>query len=229
MFEIFTSISTSSHAPCGAVERFRSIGSFKGQMVSVSCEIMVGRCSHGYLSRNLGKFFRRDEGFRLTGQQNIIWPMWAVGRWFSVGALIAVMFAMAALAPGALTAESSPGPAKPPLAAIPLTDVASEAESVTFALRDIQSDLSFDRSTKAIADQLPALTREIDGRLVESRKILGQNPSIEMLRRRCRWSCRDTQRLRRHCRTPLPEWCRGSRQACLNTASSRRLAEAPPP
>ena len=107
--------------------------------------------------------------------------MWAAGRWFSVGAFIAVMFAMAALAPGALTAESSPGPAKPPLAAIPLTDVASEVESVTFALRDIQSDLSFDRSTKAIADQLPALTREIDGRLVESRKILGQNPSIEML------------------------------------------------
>ena len=107
--------------------------------------------------------------------------MWAAGRWFSVGAFIAVMFAMAALAPGALTAESSPGPAKPPLAAIPLIDVASEAESVTFALRDIQSDLSFDRSTEAIADQLPALTREIDGRLVESRKILGQNPSIEML------------------------------------------------
>jgi hypothetical protein len=107
--------------------------------------------------------------------------MWAAGRWFSVGAFIAVMFAMAALAPGALTAESSPGPAKPPLAAIPLTDVSFEAESVIFALRDIQSDLSFDRSTKAIADQLPALTREIDGRLVESRKILGQNPSIEML------------------------------------------------
>ena len=157
-------------------------------MVSVSCEIMVGRCSHGYLSRNLGKFFRRDEGFRLTGQQNITWPMWAAGRQFSVGAFIAVMFAMAALAPGALTAESSPGPAKPPLAAIPLIDVASEAESVTFALRDIQSDLSFDRSTEAIADQLPAtdFAQGSCGSQPSDRRSHGSAPATD---RRSPWCC----------------------------------------
>ena len=49
-------------------------------------------------------------------------------------------------------------------------------------LRDIQSDLSIDRSTDTIAQQLPALTREIDSRLRETRNIVVQSPSIEMLR-----------------------------------------------
>jgi hypothetical protein len=58
-----------------------------------------------------------------------------VGRWVLVHVFIAIL-ATAALASGALAAETeSP---EPPPAAIPLTEVASEAESVASALRDLQ-------------------------------------------------------------------------------------------
>jgi small-conductance mechanosensitive channel len=66
--------------------------------------------------------------------------------------------------------------------AIPLGDLVTEAESVSARHRDIQADLSADQSTELIAQRLPAIAREIDGRLRESRRIIAQNPSIEMLR-----------------------------------------------
>ena len=139
---------------------------------------MVGRSEHVYLSRNFSKFFCRDDRFRINGQQGGAWPTPAVGQWVFVHVFIAILVT-AALAPGVLAAE--PEFPEPTPAAIPLTEIVSEAESVESALQDIQSDLSFDRSIKAIAERLPALTREIDGRLAESRKILAQHPSIEML------------------------------------------------
>ncbi len=49
------------------------------------------------------------------------------------------------------------------------------------SIRDIRTDLSSDRSATTVSQQLPAMTREIDGRLRESRKIVAQSPSIEML------------------------------------------------
>ena len=139
---------------------------------------MVGRSEHVYLSRNFSKFFCRDDRFRINGQRGGAWPTPAVGQWVFVHVFIAILVT-AALAPGVLAAE--PEFPEPTPAAIPLTEIVSEAESVETALQDIQSDLSFDRSIKAIAERLPALTREIDGRLAESRKILAQHPSIEML------------------------------------------------
>jgi len=101
----------------------------------------------------------------------------------ALAALCALFAAVLMAAAPALTVETGPTakPAKAPRAPIPLTDVASEAESVTAALRDIQTDLSFDQSARSVARGLPGLTREIDGRLRESRKILGLSPSIEML------------------------------------------------
>jgi potassium efflux system protein len=105
-------------------------------------------------------------------------------RRLSVCLLAAATLLVVGLAPGQPRAEtaSPPSAEKPQPAAIPLTDVATEAESVTTALRDIQSDLSLDQSTDTIvAKQLPGLTREIDSRLRESRNILVQNPSIEIL------------------------------------------------
>src|SRR4030095_10964927 len=83
---------------------------------------------------------------------------------------------------GAALGQATKEASTPPSAVIPLSDVATEAESVITTLREIESDLSFDRSTDVIAQQLPALTKEIDDRLRESRKILVQNPSIEILR-----------------------------------------------
>ena len=64
---------------------------------------------------------------------------------------------------------------------VPLVDVATESESVAETIRDIRSDLSSDRSATAVGQQLPAMTREIDARLRENRRIVAQSPSVEML------------------------------------------------
>ena len=57
------------------------------------------------------------------------------------------------------------------------------AESLAETIRDIRSDLSSDRSATAIGLQLPAMTREIDARLRENRRIVAQSPSVENARR----------------------------------------------
>jgi potassium-dependent mechanosensitive channel len=68
-------------------------------------------------------------------------------------------------------------------APIPLVDVATESESVAAALRDIRAYLSSSaRSTETVAQTLPVLTREIESRARETRKIVVQSPSIEVLR-----------------------------------------------
>ncbi|MGH7852924.1 MAG: mechanosensitive ion channel domain-containing protein, partial [Candidatus Binatia bacterium] len=89
---------------------------------------------------------------------------------------------MGARAYGQQTSESSSAAADEALhAPVPLVDVATESEAAAETIRDIRTDLSSDQSTATIAQQLPAMTREIDGRLRESRKIVAQSPSIEML------------------------------------------------
>ncbi|HEX2932122.1 MAG TPA: hypothetical protein VHV54_20520, partial [Candidatus Binatia bacterium] len=98
------------------------------------------------------------------------------------GASALCLFTVAMLLAGVVLAQPTTKVASPPAAALLLSDVATEAESVTATLREIQSDLPFDRSTDTIAQQLPALAKEIDDRLRESRKIIVQSPSIEMLR-----------------------------------------------
>ena len=67
-------------------------------------------------------------------------------------------------------------------APIPLADISSESETALAFTRDLRSDLSADHSAETVAQQLPAISREIDGRLRESRKIVAQLPSIEVLR-----------------------------------------------
>jgi potassium-dependent mechanosensitive channel len=115
---------------------------------------------------------------KINKRQPTAWLKRARGGWLLVLVLTAILVT-AGLARQASAAEPE-SPESPP-AAIPLTEVASEAEPILAALRDIQADLSVDQSTQAIAERLPGLTREIDSRLVESRKILGQHPSVEML------------------------------------------------
>ena len=69
-----------------------------------------------------------------------------------------------------------------PSAAIPLADLVTESESVSAVIRDVHADLAAERTTEAVARRLPVITREVDGRLRENRRIVAQNPSIEMLR-----------------------------------------------
>ena len=66
-------------------------------------------------------------------------------------------------------------------APIPLADINSESETVLAFTRDLPADLSADRSTVTVMQRLPRVTREIDDRLRENRKIVAQLPSIDVL------------------------------------------------
>jgi potassium-dependent mechanosensitive channel len=100
--------------------------------------------------------------------------------WMAAVVAIVVMVGLVHGQPGPASASTSGEKAAP--APIPLADVATEAESVFATIRDIRADLSSERITATVTQQLATLTREIDGRLRESRKIVDQSPSIEMLR-----------------------------------------------
>lgn len=100
--------------------------------------------------------------------------------WMAVIAIAIVM--MTGLSNAQQTSEPSSAPLQEAAPPIPLVDVATESESVAASIRDIMSDLSADRSVDIVAQHLPALAKEIDGRLREGRKIVQQNPSIELLR-----------------------------------------------
>ncbi len=103
-------------------------------------------------------------------------------RLLRTSVLAAAILALVGPAYGQQTPQIPPASAEKATAAIPLADVASEAESATTVVRDIVADAAANGSTEAVAQGLPAIAREIDSRLRESRKIVGQNPTIEMLR-----------------------------------------------
>jgi small-conductance mechanosensitive channel len=69
------------------------------------------------------------------------------------------------------------------VAAIPLAEVAPQAEAAFGNLQSIEGNLSADQTTVAIQQELPALARESSVRLEESSRMLGANPSLESLRR----------------------------------------------
>ena len=66
--------------------------------------------------------------------------------------------------------------------AIPLPQVAEEAEATTIALRKISADSVARKELTAIEAALPALGREVEARGRENRSILAQRPSLELLR-----------------------------------------------
>jgi potassium-dependent mechanosensitive channel len=110
-------------------------------------------------------------------------PAWAKDRRLCGCLLAAAIVVLAGPAQGQPKSESPPAPAeKTAPSPIPLAELATESESVSAIIRDIRADLSLDRSAETVAQQLPAVTREIDGRVREGRKIIVQRPSIEMLR-----------------------------------------------
>lgn len=69
------------------------------------------------------------------------------------------------------------------VAAIPLAEVAAQAEAAFASLQSIGGNLSADETTAAIQQDLPVLTREASARLEESSKTLGSSPSLQTLRR----------------------------------------------
>jgi potassium-dependent mechanosensitive channel len=95
--------------------------------------------------------------------------------------MITALLGFAANSRAQQTAEAQPSSEPAVSVAVPLVDVVTESESVMASLRDIESDLSSDQSTAMVSRQLPAMSREIDARLRESRGIVAQSPSVEML------------------------------------------------
>jgi small-conductance mechanosensitive channel len=68
-------------------------------------------------------------------------------------------------------------------AAIPLPEVAAQAEATFVHLQSIESNLSDDQATEEIQQELPVLTRGSSARLEETSKTLRSSPSPAMLRR----------------------------------------------
>jgi hypothetical protein len=91
-----------------------------------------------------------------------------------------------AAAPGSsedATKNVAEGAAGTNVAAIPLAEVAAQAEAAFASLQALEGNLSADDATVAIQQDLPVLTRESSARLEESSKTLSTSPSLQTLRR----------------------------------------------
>jgi len=94
--------------------------------------------------------------------------------------LSALLWSSIGLAQPVANPPSTPNKVATP-APIPLADINSESETVLAFTRDLPGDLSADRSIATVMQQLPGITREIDDRMRESRNIVAQLPSIDVL------------------------------------------------
>jgi potassium efflux system protein len=81
------------------------------------------------------------------------------------------------------SSTNSAASAKTNAAAVPLAEVAAQAEAAFASLQSIEASLSSDRITTTIQQELPLLTQETNLRLEENSRLLTLNPSLEMLRR----------------------------------------------
>ena len=94
---------------------------------------------------------------------------------------------------GALAERGQPAPTSPSVAgtdsatalpspaAIPLPEIAREAEAALARVRERMAEAPDSRTMPAVVQQFPLLTREIDARLRQTRRILAQRPSIQTL------------------------------------------------
>jgi potassium-dependent mechanosensitive channel len=111
----------------------------------------------------------------------------------SLGLFLYTVVGAVALWPYFVQGQSAPAPASPAAQTtaaamdavvpppIPLVEVATEAEAAVAHVRELVAEISADPTMPAVMEQLPLLTREIDARLRQTRRILAQGASIEML------------------------------------------------
>jgi hypothetical protein len=103
------------------------------------------------------------------------------------GGVLAVILvgALAERGQAAITSPSVAGTdsatAVPSAAAIPLPEIAREAEAALARVRERIDEAPDSRTMPAVVQQFPLLTREIDARLRQTRRILAQRPSIQTL------------------------------------------------
>jgi potassium-dependent mechanosensitive channel len=104
------------------------------------------------------------------------------------GWLAAMLLWVAAAQSQSAPAVAVPSPAKAPAppdtpapAPIPLPEVAAEAEAALERLRQSVAEVPVNQPMPAVVEQFPLLTREIDARLRQTRRILSQRPSLQIL------------------------------------------------
>jgi small-conductance mechanosensitive channel len=100
--------------------------------------------------------------------------------------LFASMLAVIASAAAPTTQTTQPAPTsapsvQPPSGPFPLAQAATEAESASITLRSMTAELNGDQQTAQIAEEIPILTSEIDGRLDETSKLLSSGASLQLL------------------------------------------------
>ena len=83
-------------------------------------------------------------------------------------------------APPAAVTESAPNTTPSPTA-IPLAEIATEAEAALARVRERMAEAPDSRTMPEVVQQFPLLSREIDARLRQTRRILSQRPSIQTL------------------------------------------------
>lgn len=115
-------------------------------------------------------------------QSNAAPSLWKILAQCFFAFIVSGMILLAPASTRAAAQSDSPAEKSTPLT-IPLTEISPQAESATARMQDIRSNLASDRTIEIVSAQLPALAREINGRARESRRIVAQTPSIEMLRR----------------------------------------------
>jgi potassium efflux system protein len=108
--------------------------------------------------------------------------------WLLPGFTAAFLFcnagaAAAAPGPAPATNNAPGGAAATNATAIPLAEIATQAESASANLQTIEADLSSDQTTRTVQQDLPVITPEINARLEENSKILARSPSLDRLRR----------------------------------------------
>jgi potassium-dependent mechanosensitive channel len=81
----------------------------------------------------------------------------------------------------AATAPAAAATATPSPAPIPLPEIATEAEAALARVHERMAEAPDSRTVPAVVQQFPLLTREIDARLRQTRRILSQRPSIQTL------------------------------------------------
>src|SRR4029077_9347551 len=99
------------------------------------------------------------------------------------GSLLFLCFASGAQAQNP-TPPPTPSPSAPPTAAstaVPLPDIVAASDSASEGLKDIQSELSSNKTVDNITRELAATTKEIDARELETRRILRPGVPLETL------------------------------------------------
>jgi small-conductance mechanosensitive channel len=79
------------------------------------------------------------------------------------------------------TVASTQPAAPPPQAPFSLADAATEGESASITLRNVNTQLTHASQQSDIEQEAPVLGREIDNRLAESASLLASNPSLQLL------------------------------------------------